>query len=118
MSEPRSLSADLRASIDARKEVHPLEFRVCNLEKQLPEIKRGLVGNNWSNSTTLGFIRETTATQAELIDRIVSLESESDNLKAAIGSLQADLAAAMRRIEGSAKWAATISEWAKDRGMT
>jgi hypothetical protein len=107
VSEPKPLRDALRDSIEARREIHPMEFRVCNLEKKLPEIERGLRGSTWHVNLCVAECREATADVRAMGDTIVSQNETISEMKAAIGALQADLAAAMERIENMAQWAKT-----------
>jgi chromosome segregation ATPase len=107
VNDPKPLRDALRDSIEARKELHPMEFRVCNLEKKLPEIERGLKGNNWQANLCVAECREATADVKAMGDTITAQNETIAELKAAVGSLQADLAAACERIENMAQWAKT-----------
>ena len=107
MSEPKPLRDALRDSIEAHKTIHPMEFRVCNLEKKLPEFDRALKGVIWNENLCLGFVRETEKEIAALQTTITSQNEMIAEMKSAIGELQADLAAAAERIENMAQWAKT-----------
>lgn len=107
MTDHRSITADLRANIDARREMHPLEFRMLSLEKKLPEIERGLKGNNWQANLCVAECREATADVKAMGDTITSQNEMIAEMKAAIGALQADVLANAERIEAMAQWAKT-----------
>lgn len=107
MSEPKPLRDALRDSIEAHRTIHPMEFRVCNLEKKLTEIERALKGVTWNENLCLGFVRETEKEIAALQTTITSQNEVIAEMKAAIGASQADLLAACERIEGMAQWAKT-----------
>jgi len=108
VSEPKPLRDELRDSIiKARREIHPMEFRVCNLEKKLPEIERGLKGNNWQANLCVAECRDATADVKAMGDTICSQNEMIAEMKSAIGALQADLAGALERIENMAQWAKT-----------
>ena len=107
MTEPQPLRDALRDSIEARRTIHPMEFRVTNLEKRLPEHERAMKGFIWNENLCLGFIRETEKEIAALQTTITAQNEMIAEMTAAIGALQADLAAALGRIENMAQWAKT-----------
>lgn len=87
-----------------------MEFRVCNLEKKLPDIDRALKGFTWNQNMCLGFVRET---EKEIQDMATTITAQNEmiaDLKAALGSVQADLAAMTERLDKA-------SEWLKTKGM-
>ena len=105
--EIRSASERLRESIQARKEIHPHEYRMINLEKKIPEMETAMKGVLWNTNTALGNTRETAQEITSLKERVIYQDGEIRELKASMGSLQADLVAALERVERMAQWAKT-----------
>lgn len=106
MTEPLPTER-LREAIQARKEIHPMEYRVVNLEKKSKEQDTSIKGSIWSVNTCLGNTRENVE-DIKVLRQVIMVQADTISaMQVAIGGLQADLAAAMERIEKMAQWAKT-----------
>lgn len=106
MTEPLPTER-LREAIQARKEIHPLEYRVISLEKKSKEQDTSIKGSIWSVNTCLGNTRENVE-DIKVLRQVIMVQADTISaMQVAIGGLQADLAAAMERIEKMAQWAKT-----------
>ena len=96
-----SLVDEFRKILETRRREDPLVVAMSAEVKQIRTEVRGLAQ---SGNLALGNSREAVDQMQEAFIRIAALE--------------ADLAAALERLENSALWAAKIGSWAKEQGMT
>ena len=96
-----SLVAEFRKILETRRREDPLVVAMSAEVKQIRTEVRGLAQ---SGNLALGNSREAVDQMQEAFIRIAALE--------------ADLAAALERIDRSSVWAAKIGTWAKEQGMT
>ena len=97
MTEPLPTER-LREAIQARKEIHPMEYRVVNLEKKSKEQDTSIKGSIWSVNTCLGNTRENVEDIKSMRQVIIVQAETISGMQVAIGSLQADLVEAMELI--------------------
>ena len=95
-----SLVDEFRRILETRRREDPLVVAMAAEVKQIRTEVRGLAQ---SGNLALGNSREAVDHMQEAFIRIASLE--------------ADLAAALERLENSSLWAAKIGAWAKEQGM-
>ena len=95
-----SLVDEFRKILETRRREDPLVVAMSAEVKQIRTEVRGLAQ---SGNLALGNAREAVDHMQEAFIRIAALE--------------ADLAAALERLENSALWAAKIGAWAKEQGM-
>ena len=104
MTDQRSIKAELQALQEARKHDDP---RIVAMVADVKQIRLEAKGQSQCCNLALGNSRETLTAVLEL-ERVVSAQrDEITNLKTAVEKLQADLAAAIERIENMAQWAKT-----------
>lgn len=103
MSEPRSLTSDLRALQAARKREETTVSAMITMAETVQRVESEQRGLSQSVNLSLGQSQESARGVAKLLEKIAELE--------------ATVAALTERIETSSVWAMKMNKWAKQQGM-
>ena len=94
-----------------------LRHKLGVMDRRIEELEAAFQGNNLILNLCVAYSKKVEIENTKLKERIDSMMDAMVEHRDDIDATADSVHGLTKRIEGSAKWAATISEWAKEKGM-